>query len=208
MSKEAEAEIEKWGQDVPGFILSSGFFVTRDEHRHDGTFPLPDYPYLHHLLDLLCTEPLLVIPKSRQVMVTWTVLAYLLVRCLQREFHLNILQTKREEDAKSLMDRVHFMYDRLPTWIRKARPKLVGPKFNSMKLDLRARSSMMWGIPQGADVVRSNTVSIYFSDETDYQPESAASLRAAIPSLDSGQGIWVSTPALGGLMEKLVHGSW
>lgn len=206
---ESESMLAELAEDLPSLILDTDFFKTKDEHRSDGEFPIPPLDYCRVVLNILCTERLIVIPKSRQVMITWLVCAYLIARAITRRNQLIVYQTKREEDALSFMSRVYFMYDHLPGWIRQIRPRTLPPKENKYKLELTSQSSKIWGIPSGADIIRSNTVSIFFSDEVNFQPEAKASLRAAGPSLGSkGQGIWVSTANLGGLVEQLVAGKW
>lgn len=208
-TEKAEAVLKAASDDIPSMILDYGWFVTKDEHNHDAKTTIPNKPHLRLYLTELCNNQFVVVTKSRQIMITWGTLAYLLARALTRRNQLIIVQTKREEDAESLMDRTRHLYDNLPRWLRDIRPRLMPPRQSTMKLEIPKMDSMIWGIPQGADIIRSNTVSILFSDETDFQPEAAASLRAAAPSLvGGGQGIWVSTPTLDGLTRKLIKGSW
>lgn len=188
-------------------ILSTGWFVTRDEDNPAGEeFPLPDKAYLRYLLTEFCKHQRIILPKSRQVLVSWAMAAYGLARLLTRKHFLAIYQTKREEDALSFMNRVQFLYRHMPEHIRAARPANLE---NSSKLELPGTDGRFWGIPQGADIIRSNTVSLLLADEVNFQPNARASLRAAMPSLGkTGQGIWASSAAAGGLMEKLIHATW
>lgn len=204
----AEALLADAAHDLPSMILETGWFLTRDEHRADGEYPLPDQPNLRSLLTEFCREPLVLVPKSRQILVTWSVAAYAIAKALTQKHFLAIYQTKREDDAQSFMDRVRFMYDHLPDWLREIRPREKAPRDNRMRLELVTQDSKVWGIPSGADIIRMNTVSLFIADEVDFQPEAKASLRAAAPSLDGGQGIWISSLALGGLMTQLIHGEW
>lgn len=206
---QAEAELAAWEQDVPGLILESGWFITKDEHRADGEYPFPAHPYCHHYLSTLCRERLVLVPKSRQVMITWLTAGYLVAQALLRRNLLAIYQTKREDDALAFMERVYFLYNHLPAAIRKIRPKQMPPKENKFRLEIVSHSSKIQGIPSGADVIRSNTVSIFVADEVNFQPEAKASLRAAGPSLGkTGQGIWISSANQGGLIPQLVKGQW
>jgi hypothetical protein len=204
----AEDTLQEYAKDLPGMILDTGWFVTRDEHRHDGEYPFPNHPYQRDYLQELCVNDLVVVTKSRQVMVTWLTLAYILARALTSKHLLAILQTKREDDAIGMADRVKFMYNHLPDFLRRIRPKEGGVRENQSSLELISQDSLVWGVPQGADIIRSHTVSIFYADEVDFQPDAKASLRAAAPSLDGGQGIWTSSACLGGLTGQLIHGSW
>lgn len=207
-TKKSEAILLAWGDDIPGFILDTGYFRTKDEHSQEIN-PLPPKDYLRAYLRELQEEQFVVVTKSRQVMVTWATLAYCLSVALLRKNQLIICQSKREEDAASLIKRIYHLYDNLPDWIKGVRPRKYPPHAHSMKLEIPVNGSMIWGVPQGPDIVRSNTVSVYFSDETDFQPEATSSIRAAMPSIvGGGQAILVSTPVLGGLTQKLIKGTW
>jgi len=205
--KATEKLLKYYAKNIPAMILETGWFKTRDEDNPDGgDHPLPDKEYLRYLLEQYCLHQRIILPKSRQVLVTWSWAAYGLARCLTRKNFLAIYQTKREEDAVGFMDRVHFIYEHLPPEIRAARPAKLD---NSLKLEMLDSDAKFWGIPQGADIIRSNTVSLFFADEVNFQPNARASLRAAMPSLGkNGQGIWGSSANAGGLMEKLIHATW
>lgn len=190
-------------------ILKSGWFVTRDEHRADGNFPIPDLDYIRWIITDLHSGDKLIITKSRQVMVTWCVAAYLVYDVLILKNRLNIYQTKREDDATAFMERVFFLYNHLPLWIQKIRPRVTGVKENRMKLELPTQQSRVWGIPSGPDVVRMHTMSRFVSDECNFQPEAKASLRAAAPSAgDGGQLVYISSANAGGIQEGLIRGDW
>lgn len=205
----AEATLLEAAEHPIDMILETGWFITKDEHRADGAFSLPDDAYSRAVLHELFTERLLVIPKSRQMRMTWFIAAYLVVKVLTLRNLLAIYQTKREDDALAFMERVYFLYNHLPAWIRKIRAKHVPAKENRYKLEVPKAGNKIWGIPSGADVIRMNTVTIFVSDEVNFQPEAKGSLRAAGPSLGAtGQGIWLSTANAGGLIQQLVKGSW
>jgi len=206
----AEGMLEDYGkkENLLDFIIGTGYFKTKDEHDLQvKSKPLPDKPYAKAYIHELITEQYVIVPKSRQMVITWLTMAYLVARLLTGSNLLIIVQTKKEEDAWSLVDRAKFTYDHLPAWIRKARPRVPAPVDSKGELSLPGTYSKLWGIPQGADVIRSNTVSIYYGDELDFQPESRASIKAAMPSIvGGGQFIGTSTVELGGVMESLVNG--
>ena len=200
-------------RDYSELILGSDLFYTKDEHRNDAAYLLPDLPHLRCLLRELWEAeqeqvPVL-IPKSRQMQMTWGIGAYILARALTRRNQLMILQSKREEDAASLIERISFMYEHFPTWLRVIRKRVTGIKENRFKLEIPGLGNKIWGIPQGADIIRSNTCSVFFSDEIDFQPEARASVRAAMPSIvGGGLAIFVSTAVLEGLLPKMLKGVW
>lgn len=208
---EVERLIKGYAKAIPDLILATDWFKTRDEDDPEADVKsLPNKDYLRFLLNEYCTcytqrIPCL-IPKSRQLLMTWSWAAYGLARMLTWKHKLIIYQTKREEDSVGFMGRVHFMYRHLPEEIRAERPAYLD---NTLKLELPGSDVKFWAIPQGADIIRSNTVSLLFLDELNFQPNARASLRAAVPSLGKhGQLIAGSSANAAGLMEKLIHATW
>ncbi len=205
----AEQTLAKWGESIPNMILKSGWFVTRDEHRADGYFPIMDEPYCRYLLNEYATYRLLIVPKSRQVLVTWLTAAFLVACALLNKTELSIYQTKREDDAIAFMEREFFLYNHLPGWLQKIRPKQPPQRENKMKLELITQNSRIHGVPSGGDVVRMHTIRRFVADECNFQPEAKASLRAMAPALgDVGQAIYMSSANLGGIQEGLIAGNW
>jgi len=208
--QDAERLLAKYAkpEHIPEFILGHGWFKSKDEH--DLTVdakPLPDKEYCWAYLQKLCTERYVIVAKSRQLVVTWLTLAYLVARVVLHKNLLVVYQTKREPDAHEMLVRCKFMYDNLPVWVKRLRPRIPAPADIKEKLVIPSMGSFIWGLPQGGDIIRSNTVSIYYGDEMDFQPEARKAIRAVMPSIiGGGQFIVTSTPNLGGPMEKLIKG--
>lgn len=224
------------------FIFDSGHLRTKDEHDQESPVkPFPEMPYLRVLLDCLLVsgklmEPerarfaleagldvgwlrlihdigLLPVEKSRQVMATWLVCAYLLWRAKFRQYQLILVQSKREDDAANLVfnkdesvARMSFMESQLPAWLR----SIEFPKDATFgHLHVRqsfGRGSHLWAVPEGADIIRSNTPSVVFSDESAFQPEFDASYTAARPCLEGGGQYVAISSANPGSFCELVEG--
>lgn len=220
-------EIEKCRRFAHYFIFDSGKLLTKDEHDLDNPIkPFPRELYLRVMLDFLLVSGRLVKPdeakwalengyersfleqlyksgiilsdKSRQVMWTWLICAYLHWRAKYRKFQLILVQSKREEDAVSLVynkepgqARISFMEVNLSSYLQ----TLSFPKAAAFgHLYYSSTGSHIWAIPEGGDILRSNTASVVFSDEAAYQPNFGNSFTAAIPSIKGGgQYIGVSS---------------
>ena len=220
------------GAGLPGLI-------TKDEHDPDTPErPFPDKPYLRVTLDCLLVSgrylaphgatyaldwglPLdlltrlahtgvLCVEKSRQVMMSWLLVSYLLWRAKFHPHQLILVQSKREDDAELLvyhkdpqMGRMSFLEAHLPEDVQDL------PFQNHMaasRLGTGASNghlyfpngSRVWGIPQGGNIIRSNTCSCLFSDEAAFQPEFGLAYQAALPSIKGGgQGVFVSSAEVG-----------
>jgi len=74
------------------------YLKTKDEH--DPESPVKPFPiekdYLRLLIHRLATMPILLIPKSRQMLVTWTVCGYLLWSAKRNPYQLIFAQSKKE----------------------------------------------------------------------------------------------------------------
>jgi len=215
---------------------------TKDEHDQETPVkPFPDLPYLRVLLDCLLVsgklkDPvvanyaldaglsyewlgliwdigLLPVEKSRQVMATWLVCAYLLWRAKFRQYQLILVQSKREDDAANLVfnkdegvARMSFMESQLPSWLRSIEfPKDVTFGHIHVRSGF-GKGSHVWAVPEGADIIRSNTPSVVFSDESAFQPEFDASYTAARPCLEGGGQYIALSSANPGSFCELVEG--
>lgn len=100
---------------------------------------------------------------------------------------LNFIQAKKEEDSDALLRRCLFIYEHQEPWLKAMCPaeysychlRFYRPKDTERKLAI----GELWGIPQGADVLRQHTASGLFCDEGAFQPDLEATVRAAMPML-------------------------
>ena len=227
-------ERESCRRDAHYFIFDSGHLKTKDEHDTDHpSKTMYDSPYLRVLLDTMLVSGhiikpeeakwalkydydmdwltelgisgILFVEKSRQMLVSWMVCAYLLWRARALSHQLILVQSKREEDAANLvftqeapLGRMSFMEWSLPSWL-----KMIdfphGCKYCHM---VYPNGSHLWAIPEGSDIIRSNTVSVLFGDEAAFQPEFGNAYTAALPSIKGGgSAVFVSSAEPGEFAE-------
>ncbi len=236
-SAERMIEAEKCKRSCQYFVFDCRKLVTKDEHDLiEPVKPFPPHPYLRSLLDNLCVSGRLVlgsdakyaqaaghsvewlcalreggvfaVEKSRQMMVTWLVCAYLLWRAKYLKHQLILVQSKREEDAANLVfvkepqvARISFMESHLPSHLRSC----TFPKAGTYGHLYHQNGSHIWGIPEGGDIIRSNTPSVVFSDESAYQPDFGASYTAALPAIKGGGQYIAVSSAEPGEFQQLVE---
>lgn len=168
----------------PENFIFSGIVKTQDERDiHNPVKEFQDKEYLRAATREIFDSEILFIPKSRQLMLTWLLCAYSLWQALFHPHQKIFLQSKKEDDAASLVfnkkwdgGRIGFIYDRLPDWL-KERVKGTG-SFGKIHFN---NGSMIWGVPQGSDIIRSYTASLFVSDEAAFQPEFESAYTAAKP---------------------------
>lgn len=213
----------------------------KDEHNiYHPTQPFPDLPYLRAMIDMflvgggiirpedakyaldwglslgdLCVlgeTSIIAVEKSRQVMITWIALAYILWRAKFMEHQLIMVQSKREADAQKLVcvkesepdaARLTFMETHLPSHLRSVDFSRRGA---TSKCNVYFDSgSHVWGIPEGGSIIRSHTPSLLFSDEAAFQPAFGEAYRAALPAIRGGGQLIVVSSAEQGDFQMLVE---
>ena len=147
----------------------------------------PDKEYLRDLVDLMQTERLVAIPKSRRLMISWFVSAWAVFKARYFPYHAVFIQSETEQKASFLTDKRCVMIEGSLT------EPLLRRTFKPIRTHLGAigritydrTGSYIWAIPQGDSVIRSYTFSNLFMDESDFQPEGIAALEAALSIAES-----------------------
>jgi len=160
----------------------------------------PDLEYLREITKIWLRERLLLIPKSRQMMLTWLMVALYLHNAQFTDGRLIFFQSKKEEDAFALIERAWFIYEHQPEWLKRpathTKAEIYFPK----------HYSKIRGVPQGADQIRSYTSSGILIDEAAFQPEVENAYTALKPSIDGGGGsVTMVSSADPGFFERMVH---
>ena len=186
---------------------------------HDDKNPIkafPDKLYLKTLVKIWRENKLLLLPKSRQMMISWVIVALYL---WDTQFHpakLTFFQSKREDDADDLVRRAKFIYDHQPKFLKRyydgkkyinlrANPQVPEGRHLFCKLTFPDIHSEIRGIPQGGDIIRMQTSSGILADEMAFQPEAQAAYTAAKPTLSAqGRFTGVSTAEDNSFFEDLV----
>ena len=153
--------------DEPWYwLVNYVYSIRKDEFVVDSKPEVSRFPPLAHLrlvFHRCFTETKLVIDKSRQMVMTWLLMAYYLYRCQFGEFEEIIVQTKKEIDADlNLIKKAEFMANSQRTWLR---PVVKGAY---CKLVFPGTHSSMRGLAGGTgagDQIRSANPSRGFIDE-------------------------------------------
>lgn len=184
---------------------------TRDEHKQgeESVRPFPqreEKPYVWDLLDSFDRDPIVIVEKSRQLLVTWICCIYALWTAKYQKNRLIFIQSKKEESAANLVyntdptqARISFMEHHLP---EEMRSKVI---WSYGRAIFTETGSSIQAIPEGGDQIRSYTPSLVVSDESAFQPEFEAAWTAIKPCIDGGgQFKCVSTAMSGAFMKQLI----
>lgn len=122
--------------------------------------------YLRVVFGMMFDEKFLAIDKSRQMRMTWLLMAYALWYCQFRSNYEVVCQTKKEVVADTeLVKRAYFMACNEPKWMR---PRFGKTSSSFCKLKFPLTKSFIRGIPSGGDQIRSYNPSITIIDEAGF----------------------------------------
>jgi len=148
----------------------------------------PDYPFTRKLIDALCDNRILFVCKSRQMMATWSVCAWMLYRAIHDEPGIYLMLSKGARDSQELLRRLKIIADNLPEDTKElvtVRRKEVTFKSGSRILSL----------PATEEAPRMHSPSAVFWDEMAFTPYTEGIWTAVKPAIDSGGSfVGVSTP--------------
>lgn len=149
----------------------------------------PDKPYLKEAMDVLLHENLVVIPKSRRMMISWLFSVLAVYEARYFEGHAIFVQSETEDKAAYITDkRCSFVEDNLdePLLRRKYKP-IRTSKGAIGRITYEDTGSYIWAIPQGGSIIRTYTFSRLYMDESDFQAEGDEALGAALSIAETGK---------------------
>ena len=85
--------------------------------------------------------------------------------------------------------RISFMYEHLPVWLKNT----IGAEGTYSKMNF-SNGSLIWGIPEGANIIRSHTATLFISDECAFQPEFESAYTSSAPMAKKIVGISSAAP--------------
>lgn len=157
--------------------------------RKKGKMKFPEYPYLKKLVDVLKKERLVVILKSRQMLISWTVTAFVVWDMLFNRNSDNLFISKRKDEAIELLRRAKYIFDNLPEWMK---PE-IGVNTKSV-FELKEKNSRIISLPATPDIGRTYSPNRVFADEMAFIPHDREIFSSLQPALDGGGAfIGVST---------------
>lgn len=199
--RDTALQIELWAKKPWQWIRDC--CVTQDEA--DVSAPVkkfPDKVYLRYITELWQTTPLLAIPKSRRMMLTWLMLALHLHKALFFPRSAIFIQSKKEDDSDFLLSdkRMLFIYEHLPKHLPWP---TVTRKFCSLEF---SNGSYMRGIAQGPDQLRQYTASAILCDEMAFWDKAEQTWGALKPTVQGGGQVTMVSSAGAGFFQRIVEG--
>jgi phage FluMu gp28-like protein len=176
-------------RDDPKLFLYNFCYTFDPQDKNEPIKKFPHKAYMDKIIDFLLKERLVLICKSRQMMLTWLIVLFNLWDAM---FHVGrqiFFVSKKEDDANHLVRRAEFAFEHLPPYLRiKKISKYCYLGFPQMYSEIH-------GMSQNADALRMYTASTVFFDEMAFQPYARDAYQAIRPTIEAGgKFIGVSTP--------------
>lgn len=195
-----ELQFRSWSTNPWEFIRSS--CKTIDDNDPDSPpkfFPERCHPYLKWIIHIVHMYRMVAIKKSRQVMVSWIMVAYCLWHLMFKEHARVIIQSKGQDESDKMVARMKVMWENLPQWVQDRCPI----RFLTSTGTVVGSRSEVLGLPDVADAIRSEAATLIWSDETAHQKDAAGSYKAMRPALGAAgtgskaKGVFTSSIAPG-----------
>jgi hypothetical protein len=176
---------------------------TFDEHDKENPIKrFPMRPYVEIVANEYENEDILHIPKSRQMSLSWLLMALILHEAQFFGFRLQAVFSKKEDDAFVLVERAKFMWDQQPAWLKNMCP--LDRKMKDMQLGhiYFQNGSKIRGFAQGKDQIRQYVPSTALLDEAAFQDKLQETYGALVPC---AQKIVTMSSADAGFFQRLVE---
>ena len=149
------------------------------------------WPHIVTFIECLAKHRRIVVPKPKQIGISWTVAAYALWVAMYQTGARVLLFSMGETYSKELLAKVRFIYDHLPVWLRES---LKGDG-NSQELIFPRTAGHILALPSTRDAGVGFTATLVIMDEGDFFENLAENYdNAASPTVAAGgQLVMVST---------------
>lgn len=165
----------------------------------------PPLPYLEKLTRVWEKERLLLVPKSRRMLISWTMVAlhYWLARF--RPGTTVAFVSRKEgrsesEGSAELVNRARFIHEHLPPDIEK-----IETEYKFCRLSFPSIHSEILGIGQGPDQLRQLTLTAILADEMAFWEQARDAYIASRPTIEGGGRFTGVSSANPGFFEQLVN---
>jgi hypothetical protein len=171
------------------------------EHGLEPYRPFPKLPYLPWLFRHFLRNRRLFVPKSREMLASWSVVGFAVWTCQFFPRQRVILQAQKEDKVVELMKGrgnpgyARTLLERQSPWLRERFPLLGPMEEMSQTMISWANGSTLQGVPKGADQIRLYHPSVLIVDEAAFLDDFEQSYAAADPACE--KIIAVSSAAAG-----------
>ena len=199
---EALANYQKYRND-PWLFLTECVFTLDQVDSVNPIKLFPDKEYLKYFVRVWQKYPIIAVPKSRRMTMSWTEISLIVWDTIFHKGKSWAMVSKKEDDAHELVTRAKFIIDHLDP--KKLAPELL-PKYQDKfcVLNFPEIHSKIQGYPQGANQLRQFTFSGIFGDESAFWENAQEFYAASFPTIDGGGRMHLISSPGPGFFKKLV----
>jgi hypothetical protein len=180
------------------FVNSQCVIQDRTGHK---PIPFKLWPGQERVVPTMTTSKKVIILKARQLGLTWLTAAYCLWRAI---FSYNalvvVVSGSREETAIEFLDRVKFIFDSLPEWMK---PTVKTRNLKELHFGIeglgadKGLNSVIKSVPSTPDAGQGKTISLLVMDESALNRYCKEIYSAAKPTLEHAEGqlVVISNPS-------------
>jgi len=164
--------------------------------------------YLHHMVNRWVGHKRFAAPKSRRMIVSWSLVAlhYWLARFFPGTAVALASRKQGQNDsegAAELVRRAWFIHQNMPSTVEPVRAE-----YNFCRLKFPDIHSEIIGVPQGSNQLRQYTFTAIFADEMAFWEEAHDTYSASIPTLEGGGRFTCVSSAHPGFFKSVVFDSF
>lgn len=200
--KDLAKEYDKARKSFEHFVNT---YCQIQDRKSKSAIPFKLWPGQNSVLPLINESTYLFVLKARQLGLTWLIAAYTLWRGIFNFHELIIIISAKEDLAVEFLDRVKFMFDLLPIWMKPMVNKrttteltfAIETKDENGNIVLGGLNSTIKSVPSTPDAGQSKTISLLVLDESALNRYCSEIWSAAKPTLEhaGGQAIILSNPS-------------
>jgi hypothetical protein len=204
-NRENAVELAKCMNGFSGLSHWINTYVKIQDRKSKKDIPFHLWPGQEQVIPYFLDELYLCVLKARQLGLTWLCAAYALWRAIFHSYELIIIISAREDLAIEFLDRVKFMFDRLPIFMqppvyKRSTTELsfgYEVKDDQGNIALKGLNSTIKSLPATPDAGQSKTISLLIMDESALNRYCREIWAAASPTLEhaAGRAIIISNPS-------------
>ena len=192
--------MKRWYHDPWAAVREGKIFTLDQTDFKTPVKPFPVKPHLEHLTKIWQEHQLLLVPKSRRMMMSWLMCYLHLWMAMFHPGRSVFIVSDKEQKSDELVRRCEFMYDNIPDGL------ILKPQMRAKycSLEFPGLDSYIMGLPSGAAQLRQYTASALLFDEFAFWSDAMETLGAARPTIEGGGRLTIISSAQDGPYKKLV----
>jgi len=190
MKDKPELTLEQKVKECKKVIDSFSYFINEyvfieDKESHTA-IKIKLWPEQVKIIPVIVEAMLLIVLKARQLGLTWLVAMYVLWQIMRNQLYLAVVISVTEELSIEFLERVYFIMDRLPVWLKppiKSRTKQILEFQHAEGLVSTIKS-----LPTTEMGAQSKTPNLLIMDETCKNRMAKAIFNASYPGIEQSKG--------------------